>query len=74
MDEDNDAFAASFQWLGGNPGEGYNWPNNCSENGAEDPDSSITKETIQKVLQDFELDSNVDAVLTFRLWFRPVKT
>jgi len=48
IDEDNDAFAASFQWLGGNP---------------EDPDSSITKETIQKVLQDFELDSNVDAVL-----------
>ncbi|EKX40418.1 hypothetical protein GUITHDRAFT_113447 [Guillardia theta CCMP2712] len=47
IDEDNDAFAASFQWLGGNP---------------EDPDSSITKETIQKVLQDFELDSNVDAV------------
>mmetsp|Transcript_14555 Transcript_14555/g.29099 ORF Transcript_14555/g.29099 Transcript_14555/m.29099 type:complete len:166 (-) Transcript_14555:204-701(-) len=48
MDDDQDAFAASFQLLGGNP---------------DDPESCVTKETIRKVLQEFELDDNVDKVL-----------
>eukprot|EP00281_Chroomonas_sp_CCMP1168_P008512 CAMPEP_0206276572 /NCGR_PEP_ID=MMETSP0047_2-20121206/36376_1 /ASSEMBLY_ACC=CAM_ASM_000192 /TAXON_ID=195065 /ORGANISM="Chroomonas mesostigmatica_cf, Strain CCMP1168" /LENGTH=171 /DNA_ID=CAMNT_0053706095 /DNA_START=67 /DNA_END=582 /DNA_ORIENTATION=- len=47
-DQDAESFAASFQWLGGNP---------------DDPESSITKEKIRKVLQDFELDNDVDKVL-----------
>eukprot|EP00285_Hemiselmis_virescens_P015388 CAMPEP_0173390302 /NCGR_PEP_ID=MMETSP1356-20130122/14410_1 /TAXON_ID=77927 ORGANISM="Hemiselmis virescens, Strain PCC157" /NCGR_SAMPLE_ID=MMETSP1356 /ASSEMBLY_ACC=CAM_ASM_000847 /LENGTH=161 /DNA_ID=CAMNT_0014347647 /DNA_START=94 /DNA_END=579 /DNA_ORIENTATION=+ len=49
-DDEHDAasFAASFQFLGGNP---------------EDPEATISKETITKMLREFELDDNVDKVL-----------
>eukprot|EP00291_Cryptomonas_curvata_P017666 CAMPEP_0172169118 /NCGR_PEP_ID=MMETSP1050-20130122/10526_1 /TAXON_ID=233186 /ORGANISM="Cryptomonas curvata, Strain CCAP979/52" /LENGTH=159 /DNA_ID=CAMNT_0012840137 /DNA_START=135 /DNA_END=614 /DNA_ORIENTATION=- len=47
-EEEKAAFASSFQWLGGDP---------------DNPESTISKDTIRKVLQDFELNDDVDTVL-----------
>mmetsp|Transcript_3521 Transcript_3521/g.7746 ORF Transcript_3521/g.7746 Transcript_3521/m.7746 type:complete len:170 (-) Transcript_3521:74-583(-) len=47
-DEDDDALASSFQWLGGNP---------------DDPESSVDKARIAAVLKEFELNADVDEVL-----------
>ncbi len=49
-EDEKAAFAASFQWLGGDPGN---------------PESTVSKDRIRKVLQDFELSDDVDTLLGF---------
>lgn len=47
-EEEVDAIKASFQWLGGDP---------------ENAESKVTKDKLQQVLRDFELNDDVDKVL-----------
>jgi hypothetical protein len=47
-EDEASAIKASFQWLGGNP---------------DDAESKVTKEKLQEVLREFELDDDVNKVL-----------